>query len=84
VALTQPYAYAELRRHAGTQFDPEVVEAFIKGMESSGHRYGSKVELTDDEARDLAAEGLEEIRKADQIHGRDFPLAPIREDADNG
>ena len=84
VALTQPYAYAELRRHAGTQFDPEVVEAFIEGMENSGHRYGSKVELTDTEARDLASEGLEEIRKADQVHGRDFPLAPIPEDADNG
>ncbi len=81
VALTQPYAYAELRRHAGTQFDPEVVEAFIEGMENSGHRYGSKIELTDDEARDIAEEGLEAIRNADQIHGRDFPLAPIAKDA---
>jgi len=84
VALTQPYAYAELRRHAGTQFDPEVVEAFIEGMETSGHRYGSKIELTDDEARDIAEEGLEAIRNADQIHGRDFPLAPIAEDVDDG
>lgn len=84
VALTQPYAYAELRRHAGTQFDPEVIEAFIEGMEGSGHRYGSKIELTDDEARDIAEEGLDEIRKADQIHGRDFPLAPIVKEADNG
>ncbi len=84
VALTQPYAYAELRRHAGTQFDPDVVEAFIEGMENSGHRYGSKVELTDEEARDIAEEGLDEIRNADQVHGRDFPLAPIAKDADNG
>ncbi len=84
VALTQPYAYAELRRHAGSQFDPEVVEAFIEGMENSGHRYGSKIELTDEEARDIAEEGLEAIRAADQIHGRDFPLAPIAKDADNG
>ncbi|MEA3509828.1 MAG: HD domain-containing protein [Actinomycetota bacterium] len=84
VALTQPYAYAELRRHAGTQFDPEVVEAFIDGMEGSGHRYGSKIELTDDEARHMAAEGLDEIRKADQIHGRNFPLSPIVEEADSG
>ncbi|MEA3501589.1 MAG: HD-GYP domain-containing protein [Actinomycetota bacterium] len=84
VALTQPYAYAELRRHAGTQFDPEVVEAFIAGMESSGHRYGSKIELTDEEARDIAREGLDEMRGADQIHGRNFPLAPIAKDADNG
>ena len=84
VALTQPYAYAELRRHAGTQFDPEVVEAFIEGMESSGHRYGSTIELTDDEARDIAEEGLDAIRNADQIHGRDFPLAPIAKDVDDG
>lgn len=81
VALTQPYAYAELRRHAGSQFDPEVVEAFISGMENSGHSYGSAVELTDLEARQIAEEGLEEIRKADQIHGRDFPLAPMSEGA---
>jgi hypothetical protein len=84
VALTQPYAYAELRRHAGSQFDPEVVEAFISGMEDSGHSYGSAVELTDLEARKIAEEGLEEIRKADQIHGRDFPLAPMSEGAADG
>jgi hypothetical protein len=84
VALTQPYAYAELRRHAGSQFDPEVVEAFISGMENSGHSYGSAVELTDLEARKIAEEGLEEIRKADQIHGRDFPLAPMSEGAADG
>jgi hypothetical protein len=84
VALTQPYAYAELRRHAGSQFDPEVVEAFIAGMENSGHSYGSAIELTDLEARKIAEEGLEEIRKADQIHGRDFPLAPMSEGAADG
>jgi hypothetical protein len=77
VALTQPYAYAELRRHAGTQFDPEVVEAFIAGMEQSGNSYGSTIELTDEEARSIAEEGLDEMRKADQVHGRDFPLAPL-------
>jgi hypothetical protein len=84
VALTQPYAYAELRRHAGSQFDPEVVEAFIAGMEKSGHRYGSTIELTDAEARDIAEEGLDEMRKADQVHGRDFPLAPMNREADDG
>jgi hypothetical protein len=84
VALTQPYAYAELRRHAGSQFDPEVVEAFIAGMENSGHSYGSTSELTDSEARNIAEEGLDEMRKADQVHGRDFPLAPMRKGVDDG
>jgi putative nucleotidyltransferase with HDIG domain len=84
VALTQPYAYAELRRHAGTQFDPEVVEAFITAMDRSGSSYGSTIELTDEEARSIAEEGLDEIRKADQIHGRYFPLAPMREERSDG
>ncbi|MGB5187693.1 MAG: HD domain-containing phosphohydrolase, partial [Acidimicrobiia bacterium] len=84
VALTQPYAYAELRRHAGSQFDPEVVEAFIAGMENSGHSYGSTIELTDSEARSIAEEGLDEMRKADQVHGRDFPLAPMRKGIKDG
>jgi hypothetical protein len=53
-------------------------------MESSGLRYGSKVELTDDEARDIAEEGLDAIRNADQIHGRDFPLSPIVKETDDG
>ena len=84
VALTQPYAYAELRRHAGSQFDPEVVEAFVAGMEGLGHSYGSNIELTDAEARSIAEEGIDEMRKADQVHGRDFPLAPMSEGADDG
>jgi hypothetical protein len=84
VALTQPYAYAELRRHAGSQFDPEVVEAFIAGMEGSGRSYGSTIELTDAEARSIAEEGLDEMRKADQVHGRDFPLAPLNDGVNDG
>ncbi len=56
-----------------TQFDPEVVEAFIVAMEKSGNNYGSTIELTDDEARSIAEEGLDTMRKADQVHGRDFP-----------
>jgi putative nucleotidyltransferase with HDIG domain len=76
VALTQDYAFSELRRHAGSQFDPDVVEAFIVVMDRSGERYGSQVELTDEEARRRAEEGLPEIRDADQVHGRHFPVAP--------
>ena len=78
VALTQPYAYAELRRHAGTQFDPRVVEAFIDGMEASGLRYGSDVERTEDEARHLAEEGFGEPGDTDLVHGPDYPVARSR------
>jgi len=75
VALTQPYAFAELRRHAGTQFDPGVVEAFIEGMEASGLQFGSDVERTEDEARLLAEEGLGSTTETDRVHGPDYPFA---------
>jgi len=77
VALTQEYAFAELRRHAGTQFDPAVVEAFIEVLTRSGERYGSPIELTEDEARRRAEEAVHEIRDADQVHGRYCPVAPL-------
>ena len=51
VAMTQEYAFAELRRCAGTQFDPKVVESLIRVLERSGERYGSPDVDTDDEAR---------------------------------
>lgn len=80
VALTQEYAFAELRRHGGTQFDPAVVEAFIGALTRSGERYGSPVELTEDEARRRAEDAVHEIRDADQVHGRYFPVAPMAGD----
>lgn len=80
VALTQEYAFEELRRHAGSQFDPAVVEAFIGALERSGERYGSPVELTEAEARRRAEEAVHEIRDADQVHGRFFPVAPMAGD----
>ena len=58
VALTQEYAFAELRRCAGTQFDPEVVEVFITALEASGERYGSPIELSEEEARRRAEHGI--------------------------
>ena len=58
VALTQEYAFAELRRHAGSQFDPDVVEVFVEVLGASGERYGSPVELSEDEARRRAEQGI--------------------------
>lgn len=58
VALSQEYAFAELRRHGGTQFDPEVVEIFVEALTASGERYGSPVELTEEEARRRAEQGI--------------------------
>jgi HD superfamily phosphohydrolase YqeK len=48
VALTQEYAFTELRRCAGSQFDPTVVEAFITALTRRDERYGSP--NVDDEA----------------------------------
>ena len=58
VALTQEYAFEELRRHSGTQFDPDVVELFIETLAASGERYGSPVELSEEEARRRAEQGI--------------------------
>ncbi|MFC2153533.1 HD-GYP domain-containing protein [Actinomycetota bacterium] len=58
VALTQEYAFEELRRCSGTQFDPEVVEIFIATLTASGERYGSPIELSEEEARRRAEQGI--------------------------
>jgi hypothetical protein len=39
-ALTQEVAFAELRDKAGTQFNPECVEALIRTISRRGERYG--------------------------------------------
>jgi len=39
-ALPQETAFAELRRHAGTQFHPECVEALIRALGRRGERHG--------------------------------------------
>ena len=58
VALTQEYAFAELRRHAGSQFDPDVVEAFIAILDRRGERYGSPDVSSEAEARRRAEHGV--------------------------
>ena len=39
-ALTQDVAFAELQDKAGTQFDPECVEALVRAIERRGEHYG--------------------------------------------
>lgn len=56
VALSQEFAFMELRANAGTQFDPEVVEALVAAIGETGERYGSP-DLSSEEAARLIAEG---------------------------
>jgi hypothetical protein len=56
MALTQEEAFRELRHGAGTQFDPELAEAFISMIKRGGLTYGALVRMTDEEARELAEE----------------------------
>lgn len=67
VALTQEYAFAELRRHGGSQFDPDVVESFIAVLTASGERYGSPVEITEEEARRRAEQGMGHARSISDL-----------------
>jgi hypothetical protein len=39
-ALDQEVAFGELRSHAGTQFNPDCVEALVAAIEKRGERYG--------------------------------------------
>ena len=34
----QSFAVDELRRHAGTQFDPEIVQALVRRLDNAGAR----------------------------------------------
>jgi len=70
VALTQDYAFKELRKFGGTQFDPEVVEAFIKALTAAGEQYGSPIEITEHEARRRAEAGMGQEHALDSLHTR--------------
>jgi HD-GYP domain-containing protein (c-di-GMP phosphodiesterase class II) len=54
-ALTHEQACLELRRGAGTQFDPRVVEAFLAGLGAPAQEPSAE----DDDGRDLPPPGLD-------------------------
>lgn len=54
VAMSQRFALNELRRHGGTQFDPEIVETFVAALVASGEQYGLPDMNDEDEARLIA------------------------------
>jgi HD-GYP domain-containing protein (c-di-GMP phosphodiesterase class II) len=56
VALSQEYAFSELRKHSGTQFDPQPVAALIKVLTERRETYGSPDVHSEDEARRRAEE----------------------------
>ncbi|MEE8491769.1 MAG: HD domain-containing phosphohydrolase [Acidimicrobiia bacterium] len=56
LALSQDYAIAELRRSAGSQLDPDVVEAFVRALAATGEQYGSPSLADEKEARRRAEE----------------------------
>jgi putative nucleotidyltransferase with HDIG domain len=56
MALSQQYALAELRRNAGGQFHPEVVDSFQRALDKSGQRWGAPHVNDEEMARRLAEE----------------------------
>ena len=56
MALSQQYALAELRKHSGAQFHPDVVDAFEKGLHKTGRTWGAPHVNDEEMARRLAEE----------------------------
>ncbi len=56
MALSQQYAISELRRNAGGQFHPDVVDAFEKALDKTGRRWGAPHVNDEEMARRLAEE----------------------------
>ncbi len=57
MALSQDYAFRELRSNAGSQFHPEVVDALEKGLATAGETYGSPAVDSEELARAVAESG---------------------------
>lgn len=56
MALSQQYALAELRKHSGAQFHPDVVDAFEKALRKTGRTWGAPHVNDEEMARRLAEE----------------------------
>lgn len=54
MALSQQYALAELRKNAGGQFHPDVVDAFERALEKTGKRWGAPHVNDEEMARRMA------------------------------
>ncbi|NNC76249.1 MAG: HD-GYP domain-containing protein [Acidimicrobiia bacterium] len=82
VALSQEYAFSELRRHSGTQFHPDVVETLVSTLTRRGERYGS-LDLTDEaEARRRAEAHMHDLdlySDHDHLDDATPPKPPSRE-----
>ncbi|MFQ5522987.1 MAG: HD-GYP domain-containing protein, partial [Acidimicrobiia bacterium] len=56
MALSQQFALAELRRHSGAQFHPDVVDAFERALKKTGRTWGAPHVNDEEMARRLAEE----------------------------
>ncbi len=66
VALSQEYAFGELRRNAGGQFNPRAVEGLISAVLDRGELYGSP-DIHDEETARRLAEEKDEPRPGEQL-----------------
>ena len=60
MALSQRFAFEEMRRFAGTQFHPDVITALERGLARVGETYGSQNVDDEELARRLAEQGAME------------------------
>ena len=54
MALTQAFAIEEIRKHAGSQFHPDVIDALERALQETGETYGSRNVDDDELVRRLA------------------------------